>query len=189
VATPFPITLPASSVLGRRPLPAAGEAEAIPYATLASDFGIPFLNSPITKRKTADQSLTTQTALQNDSDLSFAIAASEEWIVVFHISAAAANATTGFKIGVAVPSGATVLSSLLYGGDGTAQGANYAAVTASGQIISATPNGNNNGILVRVWVLNGTTPGNVTLQFAQVNSSGTALTFLKGSFMQATRAA
>jgi len=187
MATPFPITLPSGSVLGRLAL-TAGDAESIPLAQLAAAIGIPFLNSPITKRKPADQSLTTQTSLQNDSDLAFAIAANEEWVVTFELSIGSALTTTGIRIGVTTPAGATLELDMFGVADSITQASSNRTTTAGATIVFA-PTANSGMLHGFLWVLNGTTPGTIQFQFAQNSSSGTALTLRKGSFMQATRVA
>jgi len=188
---PFPITLPASSVLGRLALPQAGDAEAIPFAQLAAALGISFLNSPIAKRKTANQSQASNTTLANDNDLLFAIAANEEWTAIFEIAAGAVLSTTGFKVAITAPSGSTLEVDAFFLTDAATGGQFSGSTTTSGaNVLANTPPAGANGVIhLFCWVLNGATPGNVALQWAQNASSVTNLTFRKGSFMQASRIA
>lgn len=142
------------------------------------------------KRKTADESLTTNTVLQDDDHLTFTIAASEEWVAEFKVDAGSLIVNTGFKVAITVPSGATlnaVAAALL--DDSTFI---TSRTTTSGAVVisrSAAIGPNSTFLTVRVWVVNGATPGSVTLQWAQFTSSGSALTFRKGSYMVATRVA
>jgi hypothetical protein len=143
----------------------------------------------IAKRKTADESVTSSTTLQDDDHLLFPIGANEEWVATFEIDAGAAVNTTGFQTAITAPAGATLNASGSYISSGGAL--LYAVTTTSGNnFIASTPGaGATAGIHLKVWVLNGGTPGNVTLQWAQNALSGTALTFKKGSFLQASRVA
>lgn len=152
------------------------------------------LSSQINARKTTDQSLTLTNTLTNDSHLSFAIGASEEWIADFNIDAGAALATTGVQIAITVPSGATLnVSTALMPDFLTGANSGMKRTTTSGAAMdftALTQIGTGDAQLqLTVWVLNSTTPGTVQLQFAQSTSNATALTFRKGSFMRATRVA
>ena len=147
------------------------------------------------KRKTADQSITSSTTLTNDNDLLFPIAASEEWVATFSIDAGAAlQGNTGIQFAITTPAGATLNAyGVLLGTSAVAVAPTGGRTTTSGSTILniAAGGGLQNGMAVeiRIWVLNGATPGTVNLQWAQGTSSGTALTFRKGSFMQAVRIA
>ena len=189
MATPFPIILPANSVLGRLAL-TAGDAEAIPFAALAAALGLPFLNSPVIKRKPADQPQASNTVLANDNDLFFAIAANEEWVATFNLFAGDVLSSTGLKLAIVTPAGATLQAdalaansdkSAIGGISSTTSGANFGFTTANLSGITSS-------IIIRVWVLNGTTAGTIQLQWAQSTTSVTNTTLHKGSFMQATRA-
>ena len=57
--------------------------------------------------KATSQNLANSTVLQNDADLKWSIGASETWIYRFKIHFEAAIKTTGIKIAITVPSGAT----------------------------------------------------------------------------------
>jgi hypothetical protein len=153
--------------------------------------GTPPSRSSIIKRKTADQSITTSTTLTDDTHLTFAIAANEEWTFSIEASCGDSLSVTGLKAAITVPAGAT----LRVNGSATAgTGASpivQGSTTTSGTIfINNSTLGAGTGYLkAMVWVLNGATPGNITLQWAQGTSSGTALTFHRGSFMQAIKVA
>ena len=145
----------------------------------------------ITKRKTADESVTSSTTLQDDDHLTFAIAANEEWVAEFYADVGAALSTTGFKVTVTAPSGATGNITAFQIGN-TAGGTAFQKRTATfGTTLDFGLGMFNTDaeFHIRLWVLNGATPGNVTLQFAQSTSSGTAVTSRKGGHMQAVRVA
>lgn len=145
-------------------------------------------------RASADQSLTSQDVLQNATNLSFAIGASEEWVASFYLDAGANIATTGIKIAVDVPASATlnvaanlnptIITALNLAFGRTTSDATAIDFSAATQVATT-----NAGIRVDVWVLNSTNAGTVQLQFAQSTSSGTALVLRKGSYFTAYRIA
>jgi hypothetical protein len=147
------------------------------------------------KRKTSDQALTTQTVLQNCTEMVFPIGPSEEWVCEFSVPIGSSLFTTGFKVAVTTPSGATqeigaeIQPDLITG----ATRALFLRTGTSGGALDFTT-ANMTGISfgrlrVSVWVLNSTTAGEVQLQFAQSTSSGTALAINKGGFLNADRVA
>jgi hypothetical protein len=143
----------------------------------------------ISKRKTADESVTSSTTLQDDDHLTLPIGANEEWTVAYDLDAGTALHFGGIKIAATVPSGATMN---LTGSAVCDANTCFSGRTATSGIaaITMTPGIDNNAtIRMTLWVLNGATPGNVTLQWAQNTSNATATTVRKGSFMQATRVA
>lgn len=145
-------------------------------------------------RATAAQSLTTQTALQNATSLSFAIAASEEWVADFCLDIGALLATTGLKIAVNAPAGATLnLTVGLHASIVTAlnvlSGRTTAIATAIDFTAATLAAMTSSTVHGQLWVLNSTTAGTMQLQFAQSTSSASALTIQKGSFLRAFRVA
>src|SRR3990167_11402530 len=66
------------------------------------------IGQAIVKRKTADESVTSSTTLQDDDHLTFSIGASEEWVGSIFLSVGAALSTTGIKIAITVPTAATL---------------------------------------------------------------------------------
>jgi hypothetical protein len=157
---------------------ALGEDGRLTWGSGVGNFGT------ITKRKTADQSVTSSITLQDDAHLTFAIAANEEWAGVCEIHAGDGMGGTGLKTAITVPSGATLIATTP-----TLPGAGTVTVTTSGGAMALPTTDAKNLVRVAFWVLNGATPGNVTLQWAQSASSGTPLTFKKGSLMTAVRVA
>lgn len=143
----------------------------------------------IVKRKTADESVTSSTTLQDDDHLTFAIAASEEWVVRITGWASAAINTTGIKMSMSVPSGATLRQTLSLTSDPSVGQCIAASSTGSALTFSAASLSifSDAMFVLDVWILNSTNAGNVTLQWAQGTSSGTALTFNKGAFLTAHR--
>jgi hypothetical protein len=183
----FPATLQSGTVVGRVAI-GAGPAEAVALAALwAALNGSSYVGQIVTKRKIADQSISSSTVLANDSDLLFSIAANEEWLVQFQISISGTLGSTGIKVAVTTPTGATLEADAMYMGGSvstTLSGRSSVSGTPFLNFVPADSTAVVNGF---VWILNGATAGTLNLQFAQNLSNAIALTFRKGSFMQATR--
>ena len=154
--------------------------------------------NPLPARATADQSLTTQTTLQNATNMSFSIGASEEWVAEFYCKIGAGLSTTGIKLAVTTPASATQdITVGMFPVSDNAAGATStrfsSTTTTSGtalDFIAGELSGATTGLaVVSVWVLNSTTAGTVQLQFAQSTSSATALVMRKGSHLVAHRIA
>lgn len=145
------------------------------------------------KRAAADQSITTNTTLASATNMSFSIAANEEWVADFYLVGGDNLLTTGIKLALTVPSGATMLLSVGWILTGVvATGSDYKKTTTSGTALDfqTTDLPVNSGIGIgTVWVLNSSTAGTVQLQIAQSSSSATALILQKGSHMIANRIA
>ena len=144
-------------------------------------------------RKTADETVTTSTALQDDNELFFPIAANETWVSDWVLCVD--GATGGdFKLAFNVPAGATGrYFSLAYdAGVTTPQGAivsnGSTDLTDTGAVTRGTLGG---GVVsteyVRLIVVNGSTAGIVRLRWAQGTSSGTASTLFTNSYVRAER--
>lgn len=151
------------------------------------------IGQAIVKRKTADETLTSNNTLQDDDHLTFAIAANEEWIAEFYIDCGAGLSITGARVAITTPAAATQnIDVEELGGTSGGAGNVFQRTTTSGTAIilsAALSTLNNSSIKINVWVLNGANAGSVTLQWCQDTSSGTALTFRKGSRMIAYRIA
>lgn len=147
----------------------------------------------IVKRKTADESVTSSTTLQNDDHLTFAVAANEEWIGNFDLPCGPLLSTTGIKVTISAPSGAAFQTDYRGFIDGSASMNNAGNSTlGSTQVDFTTASWAAAGagsVKISFWILNGATPGNITLQWAQSTSSGSAVTVKKGAFLHATRVA
>lgn len=138
-------------------------------------------------RKTADESVTSSAATQNDNHLVFAIGANEVWVGRFVLKCT--GATSGdITIDVAVPSGAggwyTLLapsrSNTAVEGDAYIQARDFGSGSGGvGLIGSGAPT----QVIVEFYVANGANAGNVQLKWAQRVSDGTATSVLTGSFL------
>jgi hypothetical protein len=158
-------------------------ATGVAWATLAT---APTIKSV---RKSADQSVTSNTTVANDSQLKFAVAASETYIFNIWLFLDAANATPDIKLTCTGPSGSTVLWSpgqAMYLVDATPT---VGTVQASGVTASYFVDANLRPLVLQGTILNGVTAGDLTLQWAQNTSSATATTIKAGSYIIATKVA
>jgi hypothetical protein len=156
------------------------------FTTAPSGLGV-----PLVKRKPADESIDTSTTLQNDDDLVFAVGANEEWGGSIDLYVASpALGTVGFKVGLTIPAGAALeaVGSIVAEGS---EGFCLAGPIAVGTPLAYTPSGVSEQALVHIhlWVLNGATPGNIQVQWAQNVSDGTTLQVIRGSKLVAHRIA
>lgn len=140
------------------------------------------------KRKSADESVTSSTTLQDDDELFFAVTASSIWVANFYLAHEAATAGD-IKYEVTVPSGATGFIQIIGMDPTTVASIRALASTApiGGLAIGGLGAGTLGCSLVSVSVSVSATPGDVKLQFAQQSSSGTATTIKAGSFLVAHR--
>lgn len=160
-------------------------------ATLVARLGL--LASSTVIRKAADETVTSSAALQNDNELLFAIAASEAWVIFAYLFTDGATAGD-IQATFTGPAGSTGVVAVV--GPGTAATAfadslvnNQGGAFAAGLPAGTFGAGNKTLVTVVGSVVNGATPGNVTLQWAQRASSATATTVYTGSFLVATRTA
>ncbi len=164
----------------------------IVYATGASAFARLGLGdfaansqNPKYVTKTADESVTSSTAYQDDDDLLLAVGANEVWLVEA-IILIKSNSTANFKLKWTVPSGATAYHFLLV---------RSAGGSFSGDLESATSPRSAEGLdatiahpapaLIRLIITTSGTSGDLQFQWAQDTSNGTATQVLKGSYLRA----
>ena len=123
--------------------------------------------------KTADQTLTMQTTLQNATDMVFAVGANELWIVEYHIIYSAGN-TPDIKFGASIPASATMIASAIRESGGTTshQDVAFGGVGA----ISTDGQGDAQFLVMILFghIDTAGTAGNVQLQLAQQTSSAGA---------------
>jgi hypothetical protein len=143
----------------------------------------------VVTRKTADESVTSSATLQDDDELTFAIAASEVWQFEAELLVTGTFANHGWAYQVNAPAGAggRIGQTFLIGSN--VNGTN--AGPSAGQSIAAASFVAAGGGVVRIagTVVNSTTAGNVTIQWAQGTSSGSALSVLAGSYLKRMRVA
>jgi hypothetical protein len=127
-------------------------------------------------RKTADESVTSSTALQNDDHLFFAMTANDVWYVrvglrVFDASASVAD----LKVAFTVPASATAALTTNHnkpGGGPVSRGAGTLVGSSEQFDISNT----DEWIEIYGLVMNAGTAGNFQMQWAQVVSNASAVT-------------
>jgi len=134
-------------------------------------------------RKTATESLTSNTTLQDDDHLLFAVGANEVWAWQA-VASVTCDATGGFKFTFTVPAAATGhWNYRTPAAVGSSGGPAFAATTNHTVTLTSQPHDLSGLVVV------GATPGNVTFQWAQQASSGTATQVLIDSFLIAHRIA
>ena len=133
-------------------------------------------------RKTADESVSSSTTLQNDDILKIALAASDavEFSAVMFVSST--SATPDFKMTFTVPSGASVRWFAEWF-DGVAYQSS-SIVTSSGTTATFTITANTLGMVKLTGiVVNGSTAGDLQLQWAQNSSNSAAVKVEQRSFI------
>jgi hypothetical protein len=135
------------------------------------------------KYKSSDQN-STSTSLADDNDLQFAIGASEIWQVEWYLFTSGSSA--GLKVAVTTPASATMKIGIHT--DNENSNDDFEELTSSGTATSTNFEIVDNGSSMRIFgiIKNSTTAGNVKLQFARYNSSGTA-TIQSLSYCRAVR--
>jgi hypothetical protein len=143
--------------------------------------------------KSADESVS-NTTLQNDDHLTFAVGANQEWVAEFLLYVTNAANTGDFKFDLSLPASAVATQSIqgLAPGSTSAEGSFKAQAIASGTALSAGVVASGtiglNVIAIRAYVDTAGTAGNVTLQWAQNSTDGTNATVVKkGSWLRAHR--
>lgn len=131
--------------------------------------------------KTADESVASSTALQDDNDLVLALGANQIWQVKLVLRAVSASGTPMLKTGFTVPAGATI--------GGVAIGPNAANTDDSRPVTEAAvldfllPA----TAIFEMVVVTAGTAGNFKLQWAQNTSNATATVMKAGSILLAHR--
>lgn len=135
------------------------------------------------KHKTADESVTSSTVLQDDNHLTVAIAANVTMVGYLKVQCGDVIATTGIRSAFTFPAGATFRGDYTAVGEGISN-AQTGTTTASGTanvFTAANFSGSARiSLNIAIYIANGATPGNLTFQWCQDSSSGTALTLFKG---------
>lgn len=161
---------------------AAGVVRMIDYSSVADAPAV----ARIVKYKLTDQTITLSTTLTNDSHLTFPIGANEEWLAEFILDAGPGlSSLHGLKLSVTVPAGVTQLSAKAQSSNGTG-----IRITTSGSAMDfglANFTNPEATVVVTAFIRNGSTAGDVTLQFAQSVSHATGVVLRSGSRMYAYR--
>lgn len=145
----------------------------------------PAARRTIAQRKTEAQAVSNSTTLVDAAGLSFSVGANETWVVTFTI-ALSFSALGQVRVAVAAPSGATgsVGAELISSGLVPVRG----LTTSFGSAISLdSTTGVAGVVIIRATVVNGATPGDIKLQFAQKLSDAGATTILADSSLTAVK--
>jgi hypothetical protein len=146
------------------------------------------------KAVSADLSISASTTLANVPELSFTLAPNEIWVADLRLDVGAAIATTGLKVALVVPSGATInFAAGLIPNIYTALNLGSQRTTTSGTaldwVVATQAAVASAQIVGQIWIRNGSTAGLAQIQAAQSTSSATALLIRAGSFLTAQRLA
>lgn len=142
---------------------------------------------PYIVRKTAIESVTSSSVLQDDDVLFFPIGANEIWVATiaapFDMAAAG-----GVRAAITTPAAFTNFFAAASWIGGTSAGTAYGrSVTSGGNVMNTATTGTAGMLYITISVANGANAGNVTLQWAQQVSNATATRCLSGAVLQAQR--
>ncbi len=149
-------------------------------------------------RKSADESVTSDTTLQNDNELLFAVGANETWS--FEFTLFNTTGSPGLQLRLMMPANSTSLMGFveMKRKDDTSSGedgnivisiVNFGGKDYSNQISHTWGNTGTGYTRIFGTVIIGANAGNITLQWAQSSSSGTTAAVLAGSYLTARRIA
>lgn len=144
----------------------------------------------VAKIKSADEDIANNT-LQDDNHLTFPIAASEIWVVEYHLYAACASNSPDIKMALGVPVGATTIWGIAGLDDGATNTASSKRQShASAALSSGIPASSVADTYINFvgTIENGANAGTVALQWAQNSTSaGNPTKVKRGSWMIATK--
>ena len=163
----------------------AGQVLTVNSGATAPEWG-PSPNLTSTVVKGADESVTSSTTLQNDDELLAALETNTDYSFEARLYVVSAT-TPDFKMTFTVPAAATLAwwGTITYGDGAAVNG--IGIQTISGTAKSFIWSGTDGYITVFGSVRNGANAGNLTLQWAQDTSNGTAATVKAGSTLSITK--
>lgn len=140
--------------------------------------------APVFARKTSDETVNGSDVLQDDNELTLAAEASVTYELFLH-AVQNSGATPGFKLGFTLPSGATWVSGSFNVGSSAAN-EQFGLMPLTG-LSGLTGAGANSLVRVQAIITISTTPGSVTLQWAQNTSNASNTIVRAGSWMRLMR--
>lgn len=180
-------TLAGSETLTNKTLttPTIGDFTNATHGHTAASSGGVLTGVPILTRKSADESVSSSTTLQNDDHFSFAIAANEVWLVeMYLLTVQAANGLGKFKADWSLPAGA----SGTHRAQTDASGAVTTGYASIGAAIAFGDGGTNVQLAhYQAIIVNGGTSGTAQWQWAQNSSNADASTLKTNSVMLRTK--
>lgn len=93
------------------------------------------------------------------------------------------GATGGIRMQIVVPAGGTLFEATFKVQNTVTPGTTRTIQNASAVVTNALADAGSHWVEIEAYILNGTTAGNVDIQFAQNTSDALSLTVLKGGFM------
>lgn len=144
----------------------------------------------ISARKTATESVTSSTVLQDDNHLLITVAANTNYVITGTFYVTSASATPDFKMAFVTPSGTIAVSyAALVIGAGSSPSRGADVLSTSGVAGNAITIGAGEVLIVQIQgtISVGVTGGTFKLQWAQNTSSGTATTINAGGFLSAVK--
>ncbi len=149
-------------------------------ATFSTD--VPsFVVEALTVRKSADESISSSTVLQNDDDLKVTLLDSRSYIIDGVMFVSSTESAPDLKLAFSAPSGANVAISYAHGAD---EGVLSSNVTSSRIMV---PKDRAIAVRIQGTVVMGGNAGDLQLKWAQANSNATAITVIQGSYLRAQR--
>ena len=140
-------------------------------------------------RKTADESVISSTAFQDDDHLFFTLGVSEVWLVQYFLMARA-DPAGDIKFQFTGPSGCLpVLNSIVGTGSGAGALSYRWEALSTSQSLGITSATVSETIVISGHVVTGGTGGTFMLQWAQVGSSGTATKLMTNSALMGMKLA
>lgn len=174
----------------------ADSAQALGLKWAESSASSSTVSNPGTKFvvKATTESLTSNTTLQDDDELKFAIRPNEDWVLDAYL---VTDGATGGDIKVAVKAPTGSSGTFAVEGPGTTA-TTFENATVNNQIVGVGPSptglpagtlgaGNDTIVHVHAAIHNGSTAGDVVIQWAQNTSNGTATRVLADSYLIAQR--
>ena len=152
----------------------SGEAAGVKWAAAAGGYTI--------VSKGSDESVQSNTTLQNDDDLLYAIGANEKWEFTVKLRIAQGGLAAHFKFALTAPSGAYISYRTVV--DNVSAVVDDFRTFSSGTAISVRVANDADDVLV-IWgfIMNGATPGNLQFQFCQATTQAINTTVKAGSVM------
>lgn len=146
---------------------------------------MPSLGIPQSAKQAAALAKTNNTLA--NTDLIIQIGASQSFIGKAFLPFTLAGAASGAQVQVTVPAGGVAYLlgyEIINGNSATVVAADI--ITASAAFSNALANATDHYISFDLTVVNGTTAGNITVQFAQLVTDAAAATLLAGAFITGT---
>jgi hypothetical protein len=159
--------------------------------TLNANQVVGAVGSIIYARKTATESITNSTTLQDDDHLSFAMNANETWEINGELDASInASSTQGIRMALEIPTGATMrvmYTAIANAGGNAITGCELITTSNASTDIAILSPIKHSLISIRGIIIMGSTSGSVKLRWCQTSSSTNSVSIESGSYMKIMR--